>query len=49
MTEAPNTYRGGRIFYTSLGHPGDFQLPAFRRLLRNAIVWSLKRETGDTK
>ena len=42
-----NTYRGGRIFYTSLGHPGDFQLPAFRRLLRNAIVWSLKRETGE--
>jgi type 1 glutamine amidotransferase len=29
----------GRIFYTSLGHPEDFQLPAFRRLLRNAIGW----------
>ena len=21
-----------RIFYTSLGHPGDFAIPAFRRL-----------------
>ena len=44
-----HSYRGGRIFYTSLGHPSDFQLPAFRRLLRNAVLWSLKRETGDTK
>jgi type 1 glutamine amidotransferase len=40
-----HAYRGGRIFYTSLGHPKDFQLPAFRRLLRNGILWSLKRET----
>jgi len=44
-----HSYRGGRIFYTSLGHPSDFQLPAFRRLLRNAVLWSLKRETDDTK
>ena len=44
-----HNYRGGRIFYTSLGHPKDFQLPAFRRLLRNAILWSLKRETGETE
>jgi len=42
-----HSYRGGRIFYTSLGHPKDFQLPAFQRLLRNAVLWSLKRETGD--
>lgn len=44
-----HSYRGGRIFYTSLGHPRDFQLPAFRRLLRNGILWSLKRETGEKK
>ncbi len=48
-----HSYRGGRIFYTSLGHPVDFQLPAFRRLLRNAVLWSLGRETTlgrrDTK
>jgi type 1 glutamine amidotransferase/nicotinamidase-related amidase len=32
---------GGRVFYTSLGHPDDFKLPAFRRLLINAIFWAL--------
>ena len=31
---------GGRVFYTSLGHPGDFDLPAFRLLLRNGIHWA---------
>ena len=38
-----NTYHGGRIFYTSLGHPDDFQLPQFNRLLLNAIRWTLDR------
>tara|TARA_B100000029_G_scaffold512049_1_gene607675 strand:- start:396 stop:1199 length:804 start_codon:yes stop_codon:yes gene_type:complete len=41
-----HTYRGGRVFYTSLGHPKDFQIPAFRRLLKNAILWSIKRESS---
>ena len=31
---------GGRVFYTSLGHPDDFQLPAFRHLLLNGIYWA---------
>jgi type 1 glutamine amidotransferase len=31
---------GGRVFYTSLGHPDDFRLPAFRRLLVNGIHWA---------
>ncbi len=31
---------GGRVFYTSLGHPDDFRIPAFRRLLRNGIYWA---------
>jgi len=35
-----NTYRGGRIFYTSLGHPDDFKSPAFLRLLTNGILWA---------
>jgi type 1 glutamine amidotransferase/nicotinamidase-related amidase len=39
------THRSGskqaRVFYTSLGHPGDFESPAFRRLLLNAIYWGL--------
>jgi type 1 glutamine amidotransferase len=30
-----------RVFYTSLGHPQDFEEPAFRRLLLNAIQWAL--------
>ena len=31
----------GRVFYTSLGHPDDFQNPAFRRLLLNGVAWAL--------
>jgi nicotinamidase-related amidase/type 1 glutamine amidotransferase len=31
---------GGRSFYTSLGHPEDFSLPAFQRLLLNAVYWA---------
>jgi type 1 glutamine amidotransferase len=32
-----------RVFYTSLGHPEDFENPAFRRLLLNATLWALDR------
>jgi type 1 glutamine amidotransferase len=32
-----------RVFYTSLGMPGDFATPAFRRMLRNAVFWALDR------
>ncbi|HVW36478.1 MAG TPA: ThuA domain-containing protein, partial [Pirellulales bacterium] len=38
------TAQGGRVFYTSLGHPDDFKLPFFRRLLRNGIFWALGKE-----
>ena len=31
---------GGRAFYTSLGGPDDFKIPAYLRLLRNAIYWA---------
>jgi len=41
------SYQGGRIFYTSLGHPGDFQLQPFRRMLLNAVFWGLKREVPE--
>jgi type 1 glutamine amidotransferase len=34
------TPHGGRVFYTSLGHPRDFTLPPFVRLLRNGICWA---------
>src|SRR5262249_25836953 len=38
-----NAYGKSRVFYTSLGHPDDFQDPQFRRLLSNALLWSLDR------
>lgn len=30
---------GGRVFYTSLGHEDDFEVPSFRALLRGAAAW----------
>ena len=30
-----------KAFYTSLGAPEDFEVPAFRRLLLNAALWSV--------
>lgn len=38
-----NTAQNRRVFYTSLGSPDDFKLPAFRRLLLNGILWSLNK------
>jgi type 1 glutamine amidotransferase len=35
-----NSY-GGKIFMTTLGHPEDFRLEAFQRLIINAIHWEL--------
>ncbi len=35
------TENGGRAFYTSLGHPEDFQVEAFQRLTINAVHWAL--------
>jgi type 1 glutamine amidotransferase len=32
-----------RVFYTSLGHPDDFQSDEFCRLLANAVEWTLAR------
>lgn len=39
-------YKGGRIFYTSLGHPQDFAEESFRQLLANALFWCAEREPG---
>lgn len=39
-------FHGGRIFYTSLGSPDDFEQSAFRRLLVNAIEWAAEREVS---
>jgi len=38
-----NTHHGGRVFYTSLGHPDDFKDSHFRRLLLNGILWALDK------
>ena len=37
-------FAGGRVFYTSLGNPDDFEDPQFERLLLNGILWAV----GDT-
>jgi len=42
-------YKGARVFYTSLGHPKDFENPAFRRLLVNAIFWTLNRSAPESE
>ena len=44
-----NTYKGGRVFYTSLGHPDDFQSESFRRLLLNALLWGLDKPVPEGK
>ena len=36
------TEKRGRVFYTCLGHPGDFELPEFVTLLKNGIQWAMK-------
>jgi type 1 glutamine amidotransferase len=37
-------YRGGKIFYTSLGDPSDFQNENFRQLLIGALAWTTGRD-----
>ncbi|MEZ0486941.1 ThuA domain-containing protein [Fibrella aquatica] len=34
---------GGKAFFTTLGHPEDFQVLAFQRLVINAIHWGLNK------
>lgn len=44
-----HTYKGARVFYTSLGHPKDFENPSFRRMLVNAIFWALNEPVPPPK
>jgi rhodanese-related sulfurtransferase len=44
-----HTYKGARVFYTSLGHPKDFDNPSFRSLLVNAVFWGLGKNEGPTQ
>lgn len=36
-------FRGGRVFFTSLGAQGDFENATFLRLLTNALFWASDR------
>lgn len=36
--------KGGRVFFTTLGHPKDFSDQSMRRLLVNGIYWALGRD-----
>lgn len=38
------TYHDARVFFTTLGHPQDFEQESVRRLLVNGIYWALGRE-----
>jgi rhodanese-related sulfurtransferase/type 1 glutamine amidotransferase len=38
-----HSYQGSRIFYTSLGHPKDFETEPFKQLVVNAIYWGLNQ------
>ena len=36
-------YGKSRVFFTSLGHPDDFKIAAFRQLLLNATFWAMDK------
>jgi type 1 glutamine amidotransferase len=37
-------FKGARVFFTTLGHPKDFEHESMRRLLINAVYWGLERD-----
>ena len=37
-------HNGARVFFTTLGHPEDFEHASMRRLVVNGILWALGRE-----
>jgi nicotinamidase-related amidase/type 1 glutamine amidotransferase len=43
------TKAGGRVVYTSLGHPDDFKEPEFQRLLSNAIHWAVGLQVSQRR
>jgi len=36
-------YKGGRIFYTSLGHWDDWKIDAFRTMMIRAVFWTMNK------
>ena len=43
VTVARTTSAGGRVVYTSLGHPEDFKLDWFNRMLVQAVDWACQK------
>jgi type 1 glutamine amidotransferase len=41
------TYKGARVFFTTLGHPKDFEEYSVRRLLMNGIYWALGMDVPE--
>jgi type 1 glutamine amidotransferase len=41
------THNGARVFFTTLGHPKDFEEYAMRRLLLNGIYWAVGKEVPE--
>ena len=37
-------HNGGRVFYTSLGDPRNFENAGFRQMLVNALFWTAARD-----
>lgn len=37
-------HKGGRVFFTTLGHPADFSEESMRRLVVNGILWALGKD-----
>ena len=37
-------HKGARVFFTTLGHPADFEQDSMRRLVVNGILWALGRD-----
>lgn len=49
LARGTREHNGGRIFYTSLGVPEDFANENFRRMLTNAIFWTMHRDPERMK
>ena len=39
---------GARVFFTTIGHPEDFRVESFQRLVINAIHWELGKPVPKT-
>jgi type 1 glutamine amidotransferase/nicotinamidase-related amidase len=48
VTVARTTAAGGRVVYTSLGHPDDFKLPWFNRMLVQSVRWACEKSTTQS-